>query len=1191
MKKIKYCLILLPFFMLACSGKQVPANEQTEAQSQDAETASMFKLLDSKQSGVGFTNTITENASINMIDYFYLYNGGGVALGDVNNDSLPDLYFTGNQVSSKLYLNKGGMRFEEATKLAGLETEGWCSGVTMVDINQDGFMDLYVCRAGHAIPAQRANLLFVNNGKDVNGVPTFTEKAAAYGLAFEGYSTQAAFFDYDKDGDLDMYLLTSTNDIRAPNTIVPITKDGSGAANDRLYRNDGTPTNPHFTDVSKKAGILYDGLGLGLGINDLNGDGWEDIYVSNDFLGSDHLYINNQNGTFSERAGEYLKHQSNFAMGNDLADFNNDGLVDIMVVDMLPADNEQRKKMAGPMKYEKFDMGIKAGYQPQYMRNTLQINNGKNAQGKTTYSEIGQLAGVHSTEWSWAPLFGDFDNDGFKDLFITNGYRRDITDMDFVMYNSSLGSQRDQQKADETIKEKAKQMPGLKKSNYLFRNKGDLTFEDRTMAWGLSLPSYSNGAAYGDLDNDGDLDIVVNNIDDPAFVYENTTADSKQNHYLKIRLKGSSQNRNGLGADVRVYQDGRSQLYHQSVTRGYQSSLDYLMHVGLGTSSAVDSLEIIWPDGKAQQIKQIATNQTLLLDYQQSTAPKKTSKPIVLPLLVEVSKQLAIAYVHQEDDYNDFAREVLLPHKNSRQGPGLAVGDLNGDQRDDFFVSGSFGQSGKLFFQTPQGRFRSAALTSGTKFEEETGALCFDAENDGDLDLYVVSGGNEFGSQSEYYQDKLYLNDGSGHFSYAPHALPTLPVSGSCVVAADYDGDNDLDLFVGGRLTPLQFPLPGNSYVLRNDGGTFKDVTDTMAPGLRTAGMVTSALWTDFNLDHQVDLMVVGECMPIRFYQNTGGFLKEVTQTTGLSNTNGWWNSLNAADFDHDGDIDYVLGNLGLNSRYKASVAEPVSVYAGDFDGNGSWDPIMTYFLQGQEYPTHSRDDMTNQMVSLRRKFERYGEYAKAHLSDIISPENLTNAYVAKAFVFENSYLENLGQGKFRLHSLPLPAQMAPIFGTICQDFDNDTHPDLLLVGNSYATEVVAGQYDASIGMLLKGDGKGNFQPVAMPNSGFFVEGDTKGMANLTLTDGRSLALVAVNSGKLSAYTTRQTAIKSATKVIALGPMDAYAEVVIDGKKYRQEFYHGSSYLSQSSRQWTAPAGSTSVVIYSYAGKSRPITL
>ncbi|MDN5212727.1 VCBS repeat-containing protein [Fulvivirgaceae bacterium BMA12] len=1149
------------------------ANCHTGQQNTQQEPPSLLRLLSPERTGVGFSNTIIEDDTFNMVDHMYVYNGGGVAVADINNDGLPDIYFTGNMVPDRLYLNKGNLEFEDITGKSGIENRGWSTGVTSVDINNDGWLDFYVCQSGNNPPGKRKNHLWINNG-DL----TFSDKAESYGLADESYSTQAAFFDYDKDGDLDLYLLNHTNEVRNPNKVSAIINDGSGPANDRLYRNNGDLT---FSDVTKPAGILFDGFGLGIGISDFNNDGWEDVYVSNDFIANDFLYINNQDGTFSESASLYFKHLSQFGMGNDLSDFNNDGLTDVVTLDMLPPDNYHFKKMAGPLNYNLFEYTLEQGYMPQYMRNTLQYNSGATKNGHPVYCEISQLSGIHATDWSWAPLWADLDNDGWKDLLITNGYLRDITDLDFINYTATLSGKLNPDSIDAIIKQKAKEMPSLKVSNFLFQNNRDLTFNDVSTSWGFDEPSLSNGVAYGDLDLDGDLEVVINNINAPAFIYENLANEQLEHHFLQLTLRGDSLNPLAIGATAALYASGQIQLKRVAPSRGYQSSVDIPLHFGLGDVEVVDSIRILWPDGAIQWRYQVKSDQVLIIDKKSTPAsPDQTiiPKPTVL---TETSQSLVSSYKHVDKFYNDFSRQFLLPHKHSRQGPGIAVGDVNGDGQDDFFVGGGYQYAGRLFLQTGNNSFWIVPLTSDEdKYEEDTGVLFFDADNDHDNDLYVVSGSNEFLPDSEYYCDRLYFNDGHGNFTLASDALPDLRSSGSCVRASDFDQDGDLDLFVGGRLSPLAYPFPGASKLLINEGGKFTDQTDVLAKGLREVGMVTDAIWTDFDNDFDTDLLVVGEFMPVQFFRNNNGKLENITAETGLPQTNGWWNSIAGADFDNDGDTDYIIGNLGLNSKYRASPEQPINVYAADYDQNGFIDPILTYFVDGVEYPVHARDDLLRQVPHFKKKYASYAAYAKADISDVLSKEQMDNALSLKAYQLASCYLENLGQGRFAISRLPVQAQFSTIFGISIRDFNLDGFQDVLITGNNYSTEVLIGRYDASIGLLMIGDGTGKFKPVSPAESGLMVDGDVKGSA-VVMTGKELTHIFSRNSEDLKTYRKEGKPVN----LIKIPKEALKAKIVLqDGSERIHEFYYGSSYLSQSSRFLELTGEEEQVIIYNFKG-------
>lgn len=1170
-------LAVLFLILYACADKSA-FNDNKEKKS------ALFRLLHPDSTLISFNNSIEENELFNLVDYFYVYNGGGVAIGDINNDSLPDIFFTGNMVADALFLNQGELKFKEITSSSLSEIkEGWSTGVTMVDINHDGYLDIYVCRSGNFAKEKRKNLLYINRGD-----MTFIEQAEKFGLADTGYSTQAAFFDYDKDGDLDMYLLNHTNAIRDPNNIRPLVSDGTGLANDRLYRNDEEKgLGIKFTETTIQAGINYDGLGLGLSIADINGDGWEDIFVTNDFLANDYIYINQKNGTFKEMAKSYLKHMSHFSMGNDIADFNNDGLVDLITVDMRPKDNFHEKKMSGPLNFDLFEKSLQQGYLPQYMRNTLQLNNGSTKEN-AQFSEIGQISGIDATDWSWSPLFADFDNDGFKDLYITNGYLRDITDLDFINYTSTLSDKISNDSLDTILKQKAQEMPSIKLSNYMFKNTGKFCFDNVTEKWALDNPTLSNGAAYSDLDNDGDLDIIINNINEVASIYENLSRDKNQNHYLSIQLKGDSLNLSGIGAEVRLFQPNKAQLSRQALTRGYQSSTDNSLHFGLGSNAQIDSIVVTWPTGNSMKITNVMANRHLVI-YPHSGTKVIRKNTCGEEMFTEVTSTLNLNTKHGERVYHDFNRAYLLPHKLSEQGPGIAVGDLNGDGYEDFFMGGGYNNSGQIFLGSKTGRFQKKLLVSNEneKYEEDTGVLLFDYDNDDDLDLYIASGSNEFHNNSEYYQDRLYKNDGKGNFVLTKDILPTMLTSTSCVRASDFDGDGDWDLFVGGRLTPLKYPLPSNSYLLLNEGGKFSDATNKLAPSLRKPGMVTDALWTDYDTDGDTDLIVVGEFMALEFFRNKSGKLINDSHDTGLKYTSGWWNSINAGDFDNDGDMDYIVGNLGLNSKYKASANEPISIYALDYDQNGSIDPIMTSYTDGKEHPVHSRDDLIKQIPSLKKKFPDYASYARATISDVLSVQEKSNAYSAKVFKSASSILINQGDGKFVINPLPPLAQLAPVYGISVKDFDNDGNLDILISGNDYGTEVSLGRYDASKGLYLKGMGTGEFLPISNTKSGLLIDGNSRGTASITTNYG-IVHLFGSNAVNLKAYNLINE--EKGNNIIPIPANDIRAKIHMNNGKIRMhEFYYGSSYLSQSTRQISLSGHEKKIYGYDVTGNEKLI--
>ncbi|MBX3255521.1 MAG: VCBS repeat-containing protein [Chitinophagaceae bacterium] len=1138
----------------------------------------LLELLTPDETGIHFSNEIQEDEELNILTFEYFYNGAGVGIIDFNKDGLQDIFFTSNMGESSLYLNNGNFKFTDVTKESGIHTAGkWASGVSVVDINQDGFPDLYICFAGPWSTDRRANELYINNGDH-----TFTEKAVQYGLADTGHSVQSVFFDYDCDGDLDMYLLTNITDETGPNVIRAKRVHGEMANTDRLYRNNGNGT---FTNVSTEAGITIEGYGLGVAVCDLNEDGWPDIYVSNDYLSNDLLYINNRNGTFTDHASTVFRHTSYSAMGNDVADYNNDGRLDICVVDMLPPDNFRKKMMFGSTPYDRYRSELQYGYSPQFMRNTLQLNRGMGKDGLPAFSEISQLAGVDATDWSWSSLFADLDNDGWRDLVITNGYPRDITNRDFINFRAQ---QLMKMNYNESVSKRnmtaLKELDGAFLPNFVFQNQKDLTFKDRSAEWGFTQKAYSSGAAYADLDNDGDLDIIISNTGLPASVYRNNAERNETHHYLKVQLQGDAGNRQGLGAKLKLYANDL-RLYHEHYpVRGYQSTMEDIVHFGLGKQTKIDSLRLVWPDGKSQLLYDINADQVLRVSYADSSFDTAVEKPDDSPLLfMQANKKYNIAFKHKETPYTDFNIQPLLPHKFSQSGAGLAVGDINGDGREDFFAGGGYNQPGRLFFQQPDERFISRPLVSEKKIEEDMGALFFDADNDGDLDLYVVSGGNEFDSGSPYYQDRLYINDGKGVFSLDKDALPgSMNVSGSCVVAADFDKDGDLDLFVGGRITPQHYPDAGRSRILENNKGVFTDVTNKKAPELGSIGMVTAALWTDMNNDGNIDLIVVGEWMPVTVFMNTNGRFTNVTDQLGLTHTVGWWNSIQGTDFDQDGKTDYILGNLGWNSRFRTSPENPLEIYTSDFSGTGTRDPIITYSQGGNSYPIHPRDDVMQRLPVLKKKFQSYKDYANATIKDIFAPEVLQKAMHLQANIFSSVYLHNNGSEPWQFTALPVEAQFAPIFGLLCNDYDNDGFKDVLLTGNWYATEVISGQYDACKGLFLKGDSKGGF---TVKENGFRIEGDAKGLAEIMVRRDRFLYLSLINNDSMIVLEKND---REQPRVVRLKRDDAYAVIQTkEGKSLKEEFYYGSGYLSQTGRYLRIPADAVAVTVYNFKGEGR----
>jgi len=1012
-----------------------------------------------------------ENRDVNLISFAPIYNGAGVGVGDLNNDGLEDLVFAGNMVSSRVYLNQGNMQFLDITNESGLSTDVWCNGVSLVDINADGFLDIYLTVSG-VNKAKRKNLLFINQG-DL----TFTEEAESYGLDDDGYSTHAAFFDYDLDGDLDMYLLTYGNNEGVDLKMVNNKKlDGSANSNDKLFRNNGDNT---FTDVTLEAGILVEGYGLGIAVHDFNNDLYPDLYISNDFLFDDILYINNGDGTFSDQAKQYLSHTSQFGMGIDIQDINNDALPDVMQLDMMPEDNYRQKKILGPMQYDFFNLSIKKGYTPQYMRNSLQI-----MQKGSGFSEIGQLAGVHQTDWSWSPLFADYDANGTKDLIVTNGFRRNVTDFDFRNYvNEQLQLAEGEGKDPDAIALAiVEETNDIKLSNYAFSPINAYQFADSTASWGLDDPSWSNGMVYADLDNDGDLDVVISNIDDKAFVYRNKLNDgSSSPHYLKVILKGTSLNPEGIGARITVSQSGKQQHYFQSKVRGYLSNVSALAHFGFGKDSTKVQISVIWPDGSYSE-KTSTTNTNVTLHQDEST-PKFQPGIEQNPLKnYNQANAFGLDHVIQQNDYVDFNYEPLLPHKLSEEGLKMSQSDVNGNGLKDFFVGGAAGAPGYFFIQQANGQFKKRALIGDEEYED-TGVHFFDADGDGDADLYVASGSNEFEAGSLFYQDRLYLNDGKGNFIKAK-ALPKMYTSSSVVVSADIDGDGDLDLFVGGRLQPRAYPMPGQSYILENQNGKFIDVTAQWSAKLGKIGMVTDALWEDINQDGSPDLVLTGEFMGIHIFYNRDGKLIEDASDSTLQEATGWWKSLWVGDVNGDGTKDIIAGNTGTNTKYKVSTETPVRIYAKDYDMNGMIDPVMSYFHQGEEQVAHAKGTLESQINRYRKKFIKHDPFALANFDQILEPELRKDAYTLTANTFSHHIFYQKEDG-FEKEILPLITQFAPILGIVSHQ------NNFYLSGNAYNTEVAVGQYDASRGSVLYFDQLAGHLKTKDPQ-GYVIKGDVK---------------------------------------------------------------------------------------------------
>jgi len=1114
--------------VFSCSEKEAVKKSAPEA---------LFTELPATQTGVGFTNELFYTESFNPYTFRNFFNGGGVGLGDVNNDGLLDIFFCGNLVDNKLYLNKGDFQFEDITAQAGVASTGvWSSGVSFADVNGDGWLDIYVCKSGTPEGENRHNELFINNG-DL----TFTEKAKEYGVADLGLSTHAAFFDYDKDGDLDFYLLNNSirsvggYDLRPGQREI---RDPEGG--NKLYRNDGFPSFTQsgeqkggFTDVSAEAGIYGSNIGFGLGvtIGDVDRDGWQDIYVSNDFFEKDYLYINNQDGTFTEALEDYMREISLSSMGADMADINNDGYPEIFVTDMLPEYDARMKTKTTFENWDKYQLNVRNGYYKQFTRNVLQLNNGNG-----TFSEIGRLAGTHATDWSWGALIADFDNDGWKDIFVANGILKDLTDQDYINFYSDPNTIREIMTRENAVIEKMiDTIPSQALPNYLFQNDGKntplqgkegITFTNKANDWGLGQRTFSNGSAYGDLDNDGDLDLVLNNVNMPASIYRNNTSQKLNHNYLSLRLTGEKANTYALGSQVTLWSAGQQYYQELAPMRGFESTVDHRLHFGLGKATTVDSLQVLWPDGSLIHLQDIAVNQLLELnqadakndEYQQLA----TSNPTTL--FQNITSAVNLNYNHQENDFVDFDRDRLLYHMLSAEGPKVAVGDVNGDGQDDFYSCGAKGTAGAVFVQQ-NGTFKqlSQATFEADADAEDTDCVLFDADGDGDLDLYVASGGNEFPSSSSLLQDRLYLNDGNGNFEKSPQILPTYRYeSTGCITAADYDGDGDQDLFVGMRLEPFLYGVPANGYILENDGqGAFKNMTSTVAPELERLGLFTDAVWIDIEGDGDLDLAVVGDWLPVTFFINENGrFHKQI-----MEKTNGFWNTIATGDFNADGQVDLVATNRGWNTRFKASETEPITMHVNDFDGNGTAEQIISVYNDGKSYPLALRHDLVQQMPGLKKKYLKYEDYKNQTIEDIFTPEQLEGSVKHEVFVTATSVFLNKGDGVFERRSLPLTAQFAPMYGVAVEDFDSDGNLDILLGGNFYRAKPEVGIYDASYGVFLRGDGAGNFEALPAKASGFFVKGEVRAIIPLRLGNEKTV-LVARNNDSMKWFSYPTTPVQ-----------------------------------------------------------------
>ena len=1062
-----------------------------------------LSVLSASETGISFSNNLTEDPSFHYFIYTYAYHGGGVAVGDINGDDLPDIYFTANQLPNKLYLNKGDLKFEDITESAGVEgNSGWTTGTSMVDVNADGLLDIYVCMSGmDQDPATRMNLLYINNGD-----ATFTEQAQQFGLAGSSHSTMAYFADLDGDSDLDMYEVNHRIDWSMNTKVIVDPRFVPGPhETDRLYINNGSEK---FEDRTESAGVKNKAWGLSAAIADMNLDGKNDIYVANDFLEPDFLYLNNGDATFSEKNTEITKHISFYGMGSDWADFNNDALPDLCVLDMTPADHKRSKQNMASMFPEQFYGMVELGWHHQYMTNTLQMNNGNGS-----YSEVGHLAGIDRTDWSWAPLFVDIDNDGWKDLFVTNGIKRDVTNNDFKV------------KIQEVIREKGTTLdfqtimnlvPQFVSDNLVFQNGQNLEFKIVNEDWNYNHKIISTGTAYADLDGDGDMDLITNNLDAPASIIENTSNDEGASNYVQFQLIGGEKNPFAIGSKVTIETNEGIQYQELFHGRGFQSSGEPLIHFGLGKSK-VNSVKIEWYDGTITELVKPKINQKILVSKTDSK-----QKPERIPeatLFKDVGVEIGLNHQYIENDFDDFHNESLLPHRQSQQGPGLAVGDVNGDGFEDVFIGGSVGQDAVLFMQS-DGKFNRARSQPWIKYRQSEiiGAHFFDTDGDDDEDLYLACGGTEFPDGHPSYLDHLYLNDGSGNFQEVENAIPKKAISTKVVRSADIDLDGDLDLFVGGRNVPGAYPTAPESSILINENGTFKNATSDWNNEISSIGMVTDAQFADLDNDGKTDLIICGEWMPIQFYRNTGSTFENVTNEVSDSNQKGWWYSLTLDDIDNDGDLDIVAGNLGLNNKFHPSPEKPLEIYMSDFDDNGTNDIVLAKHSQNQCLPIRGRECSSSQMPFLKKKFPTFSQFANADLNSLYGEEKLERAIHLQATEFRSMILTN-EDGKFRFQALPNLAQIAPINGSIIMDINSDGHKDIISAGNMFGAEVETSRYDAGIGSVLLGDGKMNFRPAPVSKSGFYAPNNVKSLESIQLQNGKTGLIVGNNDADIQVFT------------------------------------------------------------------------
>jgi len=1180
MKRLQFIIYVL-FLFAACTTK-----------------STLFELVKPDQSGISFVNKITAYDSFNILNTEFIYNGAGVAVGDLNGDGLEDLYFTGNQVGNACYLNKGGLKFEDITDAAGVQKKPgqWSSGVNMIDINTDGKLDIYVCNTLIRDGDLRKNLLFINQGNQ-GDIPIFTESTAEYGLDDTSHSSHAQWLDYDLDGDLDLFIGTNYIDRPRPGTFIKDANNDCAFNCDKLYRNDwdSISGHPRFKDVSAAAGMSFHGYSHSTLIYDFNEDGWPDIYVANDYLSDDLIYINKQDGTFKNQAGDIFRHQSSSAMGSDLGDINNDGRMEVVTAEMLPNTNLRKKTLLGPNNYSSYLYIKEYGYQFQYTRNTLQFNNGIVPETQLpSYSDISFLSGVHETEWSWAPLFADFDRDGWEDLYITNGFPKDVTDHDFGEYRSmanNLMSDMDLQGL----------IPVVRVSNFQFKNQGDLRFKDVTKEWGLDYRSFSYGAVYSDLDQDGDLELVVHNTDDPPYLFKNlSTEKNKQDstgHYIQIKLKGNPKNPDAIGAKVSIYYQDRLQSRNILSGRGYLSQPSLTAYFGLGPVNMIDSILVHWPDRTVQKLGTTIANQLLIVEY--GGKIKTVSRSQLSPpyFLAASPGSLGLNYQHEEKDFIDFNIQKTVPHKMSQNGAPMAVGDINGDGLDDLVIGASALQDEVVFIQGSTGRFqrRELILKEGAERQAEDACLALiDADGDGDLDLVVARGSYEnLMSDPKVYNVRYFKNDGKGYFTADTTVIPShVRTSASVIKAADIDLDGDPDLFIGGQVLPGYYPMADKSFILINTSGpektSFEEATGSWGKSLEEVGIVNDALWSDYDNDGKPDLFIATEWGPVQIFHNESTHLSKVVSPE-LDKNTGWWTSLVAGDLDNDGDMDYVAGNYGQNVYFKCSSKEPITIYAKDFDSNGSLDPFISCYWRDtsgnkKEYFFHGRDDMIKQLILIRRKFQTYTSFGLATVDQVFTPQELNGSIKMQAVSMSSVVLLNQGQGKFEIRELPVEAQFAPLYGMQMMDVNRDDFLDMVLTGNDFGIELTQGRADAMNGLVLLNDTKGNFKSLSLNESGVNIPGDSKGLVMLN-AGSRNLLLAMRNLDSLAVF-----GIPRPTMTFAPLPGEFSATIRLSSGLHRKiEFYNTSSYNTQSTLVQSWMKGFTSITFTHAVNKSQRV--